>query len=151
MKLSPHFTLEELTISQYAARNGVDNTPSEAILANLRRLCADYLEPLRLAVASPIVISSGYRSPQVNKAVGGSGGSAHMYGLAADLTVPGMPVRKVCQQIVALRLPFDQIIDEFGAWVHIAIAPKNTKPRGHMLEARRSQSRGVIYTPTSFT
>lgn len=150
MNLSPHFTLAELTISQYAARNGVDNTPPEPIIANLQRLCADYLEPLRRAVNGPVVVSSGYRSPKVNKAVGGSGGSAHMYGLAADLIVPGMSVRKVCQQIVTLRLPFDQLIDEFGAWVHIAIAPKDSRPRGHKMEARRSQSGGVIYTPTSF-
>lgn len=150
MKLSPHFTLDELIVSQYAARNGVDNTPPDAIVTNLTRLCADFLEPIRAAVKGPVVVSSGYRSPNVNKAIGGAGGSAHMYGLAADIIVPGMAVRKVCQQIVALRLPFDQLIDEFGAWVHIAIAPKDSRPRNHRLEAKRGSNGGVLYTPVSF-
>lgn len=73
-----------------------------------------------------------------------------MFGLAADILVPGMPVREVCRRVVALQLPFDQLIDEFETWVHISISHRNTRPRGHMLEARRGKSKGVIYTNTSF-
>jgi zinc D-Ala-D-Ala carboxypeptidase len=150
MRLSPHFTLEEMTASQYATRTGIDNDPPTAVITNLERLCADVLEPLRRVVNAPIVISSGYRSPALNRAVGGSGGSAHMFGLAADLIVPEWTIRKVCQQFLLHRIQFDQLIDEFGRWVHVSLAPRDSKNRGHQLEARRSGARGVSYVPVSF-
>lgn len=151
MKLSAHFTLDELIASQYAARHGLDNMPSDAIVANLERLCADLLEPLRIAVGRPIVVSSGYRSPEVNRAIGGSSGSAHMLGLAADITVPGLSVQAVCKEIVKLKRPFDQIIDEYSAWVHVAIAAKNKKPRMQQLVARRFGNGGqTVYSTANF-
>lgn len=151
MKLSAHFTLDELVASQYAARHGIDNMPSDAIIGNLERLCADILEPLRVAVGRPIVVSSGYRSPEVNKAIGGSNGSAHMLGLAADITVPGLSVQAVCREIVKLKRPFDQVIDEYSSWVHVAIAAKDKKPRMQQLMARRyGQGGQTVYSIASF-
>jgi uncharacterized protein YcbK (DUF882 family) len=123
MKLTEHFTLEEMTVSEYAARNGLKNTPSETAVQNLKILCKNVLEPLRLIVQKPVIITSGYRSKKVNEAIGGSTTSQHMKGQAADFIVIGMTVEEVFT-IVAKQLPFDQLIQEFGKWVHVSYAGK---------------------------
>jgi zinc D-Ala-D-Ala carboxypeptidase len=128
MNLTRHFTLEELTLSQDAARYGIDNEPGTEEVAQLRRLCQMVLEPLRIALDRPIVVSSGYRCPEVNAMVGGAKRSHHVQGRAADITVPGITPLEVCQTIVALDLPFDQTIHEFGRWCHVSVAldPENS-------------------------
>ena len=134
MKLSENITLAELTHSQTADRLGLDNTPSPTVAVHLARL-AQGLELVRKLVSCPIVISSGYRSTLVNKAVGGSAKSQHVDGHAADITAPafGSP-RKLMAAIVAARLPYDQCILEYankgGGWVHISFTPS---PRGQAL------------------
>ncbi len=135
MKLSPNFELSELLHSQEAIRRGIDNTPTSTIVAELQRLAQLILQPLRDHVGRPIVISSGYRSPALNVAVGGARESAHMQGRAADITVPGMKPREVCLAIVELGLPFDQVISEGGAWCHVAIAGPGARPRREQLTA----------------
>lgn len=137
IRLSPSFTLDEFVTSQAATRRGLDNTPPAAAIDNLVRLCADVLQPLRDALARPVVVSSGYRSPAVNEAVGGATRppSAHMEGRAADIGVPGMSPLDVCRQVIARRLPFDQVIYE-GGWCHVSVAPAGTRPRGQVLTAR---------------
>lgn len=149
MNLSKHFTLYELTASQYAARKGLDNTPSRSVIANLERICTDYLEPLRAILKAPIMISSGYRSPAVNKGIGGSMGSAHMLGLAVDIVVPSMRVESVCFHAASLAIKFDQIIDEFGSWTHLAIPQKTINPRNQQFRARRVNG-VVVYSPVNF-
>lgn len=144
MNLSPHFTLDELTVSQTAARLGLSNAPPAAVVAELRRLAEAILQPLRNHLGRPIVVSSGYRSPAVNAAVGGALASAHMSGRAADITVPGLTPLEVCQRIRVLGLPFDQLIHEFGAWCHVAIAPPAATPRRELLTAIRGPV-GVYY------
>lgn len=136
-KLTSNFSLDELLVSQTAARLGLDNTPPPAVVEELTRLCRLILQPLRDAAQRPIVISSGYRSNKVNKAVGGAKFSAHLYGRAADLTIPGETPRATCQRIVDLKLPYDQVILEFDAWVHVAIAAPGAEPRLEQLTARR--------------
>lgn len=122
MKLSEHFTLAELTVSQEAARRGIDNTPSPDVVANLRRT-AELLEEVRALFGKPIIVTSGYRSTEVNRAVGGSGYSQHMVGQAADFSVPswGSPL-EVCRAIVAAtpEIQFHQLIWEYAAWCHIS-------------------------------
>lgn len=142
MKLSAHFTLEELTFSQTASRAGIDNSPSADVMANLKGL-ASFLEVIRQKINSPVVVSSGYRSPKLNKRVGGSSTSAHMAGRAADITAPsfGTP-RELAELIVALDLEFDQVILEFERWVHVAISEH---PRHQILTAKRTQSGVVCY------
>jgi hypothetical protein len=124
MKLTEHFTLEEFVVSQEAIRRGIDNTPDADTIDHLRAL-ASYLEDLRTMMGQPIVISSGYRCPALNAAVGGVGLSAHQTGYAADILVPGfgLPIT-VCRAIVSLDQPFDQVIHEYGAWAHISIDPQ---------------------------
>ena len=129
-RLSRHFTLDELIASQTAARHGIDNTPSPAVVRNLRRLAA-LLEKIRgLLGGTPILVGSGYRCRALNAAVGGAAASAHMAGLAADFTAPGYgTVLQVAQKIAASRLRYDQLIFEYGAWVHVGLAPGRRKAR----------------------
>ncbi len=132
MRLSKHFTLTELTRSTSAHRLGLDNSPTMHELANLMRLTA-VLEDVRHALSDrPILITSGFRSEAVNKAVGGSPSSAHRLGLAADFTCPdfGSPLM-VCQAIASSGIEFDQLIHEKGSWVHLGLS--QSAPRRQML------------------
>jgi hypothetical protein len=135
MKLSPNFTLEELTVSDYADRHGLDNTPGNDHLYNLQRLAA-FLETLRAVLGKPISINSAYRSPEVNAAIKGSKTSQHCHGTAADIKVSGMVPDQVVKRIIASTLPYDQVIREFsdpvrgGGWTHVSIPNvKDVKPR----------------------
>ena len=135
MKLSPNFSLEELTVSDYAARHELDNTPANEHLYNLKRLAA-FLESLRAVLGKPISINSAYRSPQVNAAIKGSKTSQHCHGTAADIRVAGMLPDQVVRRIIASTLPYDQVIREFsdpvrgGGWTHVSIANTvDAKPR----------------------
>lgn len=127
MNVTPHFTLEELMQSQTAARLGLDNTPPAEMIAALKRT-AQLLEEVRALLGKPILVSSGYRSPAVNRAVGGAVNSAHMLGCAADFSCPsfGSPL-DICRAIAGSDIAFDQLIHEFRAWVHIAWAPSPRK------------------------
>ncbi len=120
MNLSRNFTLAELTQSQTAARQGIDNTPGPAVLACLVRTAA-LLEQVRALVGGPVAVSSGYRSAALNRAVGGAANSAHVLGLAADITVPGISPRSLALLIRESGIEFDQLIVE-GTWVHIGLA-----------------------------
>jgi hypothetical protein len=128
--LSDHFSLEELILSQTAAREGIDNNPPADIVKNLRKL-ANTLEKIRSLLGNvPILVSSGYRSPKLNLAVGGSKNSAHMSGLAADFTAPSFgTVMQVARKISTSDIAFDQLIYEFGSWVHIGLASDSAEPR----------------------
>jgi len=121
MNLSEHFTLEELVLSQTAARENIDNTPSAAIVENLKVLAAG-LEKVRALVGHPIIVSSGYRCPALNRAVRGAVNSQHMDGAAADILCPGFGTPlQVCRAIEASPILFDQMIYEYG-WCHISFS-----------------------------
>lgn len=122
VNLTTHFTLDEFTISEMGARVGIDNTPSAEIRRNLRAT-AVCLEDIRHYLRDiPLLISSGYRCPDLNKLVGGAADSAHLAGCAADFISPrfGTPL-EICKFIHAgiASFPIDQLIWEFS-WVHIA-------------------------------
>lgn len=121
MNLSTNFTLEELTFSHTAVRKGISNVPSQEIIANLERVCFDLLEPLRAMFNAPIIISSGYRSVALNKAIGGAKNSQHIQGEAVDFTVKGMTVQEVYEVIKNSDLVYRQNIQEFSAWVHLSV------------------------------
>ena len=118
MNLSPHFTLAEMTRSSAAVRRGLDNRAPPAVADALARLCIHVLEPVR-AQFGMVQVTSGYRSPAVNRAIGGAKTSRHVFGEAADFTVPGVCNMVVCRWIM-LHLNYDQLIYEFGeaGWVH---------------------------------
>lgn len=128
MNLSPHFTLAEFTHSQTAARQGVDNTPHDVTLAALRATAAG-MEMVRAALGSrPITISSGYRSPTLNTLVRGSKRSQHILGEACDFTCSafGTP-EDIIRLLIASTVPYDQLIHEYGSWVHISFGPRNRR------------------------
>ena len=145
MNLSANFTLEELTRSEAAARNGWDNTPNEGEIENLKRLAA-LLQDVKAAVGGkPVLINSAYRSKQVNDAVGSKDSSQHRIGCAADLRVPGMTPRQVVEACIAANVPFDQIILEFDAWTHISVPnTPDAAPRGSKLIIDRQGTRQFV-------
>ena len=131
MNLSPHFTLEELTHSEVAARNGWDNSPKQEEIANLQRL-AYLLEKVKEAVGGkPVMINSAFRSKQVNDAVGSKDSSQHRIGCAADIRVPGMTPKQVVDACITASVLFDQIILEFDAWTHISVSTDPTLASRH--------------------
>lgn len=134
--LSEHFTLEELTFSQVATRLGIDNTPPAAALENLPRLCALLLEPARTILAVPLHVDSGFRCPELNARIGGSPASAHMFGRAADVIPIGLDLAAAFETLrLTADLPYDQIIFECAAWIHLAVAPEGAEPRREALTA----------------
>ena len=137
MMLSAHFSLEELTASEVAARAGIDNTPSAEVVRNLARL-AEGLELVRLALGNkPVHVTSGYRSARLNQMVGGSKNSMHIQGLAADILCPAFgPPLEVCRAIARSGIATDQIIHEFGKWTHVAFPRPGQIGRNELLTIR---------------
>ena len=133
MLISPHFTLDEMIVSQFAARDGLDNTPPPEARANLQLLCCA-LEQVRALFDAPIIVSSGYRSEQVNRVIGGASNSQHIQGLAADFTVIEVSPRETVRRISESAVPFDQLILEFDRWVHLSVT--RDTPRRQVLTIR---------------
>lgn len=143
-QLSENFWLNEFIRSQSATRAGIDNIPAEPEYYNLLYLCKYVLQPMRDHFG-PLFISSGYRSPELNKLIGGSKTSQHMKGQAADIDSPTR--NKEYFDYIRGNLPFDQLIWEFGTddlpnWVHVSYDV--SKNRGMILKAFRDDS-GVHY------
>jgi zinc D-Ala-D-Ala carboxypeptidase len=124
MRLSPHFTLAEMTVSDAARRLKLDNRPSGVHLQNLTAT-AHNMEKVRALLGNPVFVSSAYRAPKVNEAVGGVENSDHMLGWAVDFTCPsyGSPYL-VCARLADSDLEFDQVICEKRRWVHISFNPR---------------------------
>lgn len=126
-----YFTINELTKSATANRLKIDNTPSAQIQNNLEALVENVLDPLRQAWGQPIIVSSGYRCPALNKAVGGVANSQHKLGQAADIhTVSDTPAdnKKLYLLIQKLGLPVDQCINEYGYnWIHVSYSPRHRR------------------------
>tara|TARA_R110002126_G_C10209517_1_gene477849 strand:+ start:166 stop:606 length:441 start_codon:yes stop_codon:yes gene_type:complete len=129
MNLTPHFTLEELTITDHRE---LENTPNETELANLKRL-AEFLETVKTVLGGkPIMVNSAFRSKAVNDAVGSKDTSQHRIGCAADIRVPGLTPDEVVKAIIASGIGYDQVIREFDRWTHISI-PNAGAPRKQAL------------------
>jgi zinc D-Ala-D-Ala carboxypeptidase len=130
MKLSRNFSLQELTKSDTAIRKSIDNTPSDEILSNLTSLCNMVLQKVRDS-HGVVTVTSGYRSPELNKAIGGSTTSDHCKGCAADFEVPGLDNKQLAKWIID-NLTFKQLILEFyedgqpnSGWVHCSFEEGN--------------------------
>ena len=150
MKLSANFTLQEFTKSQTALRLGIDNTPEGEHLEAAKALFANVVQPVRDNFG-PTVINSGYRSPALNEAVGGSSKSQHCKGEAVDLECPGVPNAEVAQWIVD-NLDFDQVILEFytpgvpdSGWVHVSYRADGEN-RKSILTAMKEDGKTVYKT-----
>lgn len=146
MRLSEHFTLEEMTRSQLAARHGIDNTPNDMQLENLKTL-AKGMEHVRTKLDSlPIIISSGFRCEALNDLLGSKRTSKHIAGLACDWTCDRYShVRRVFEVLADSSIEFDQLILEYDSWIHIAFPVEGEDPRRQTLVIDREGTR--IYNP----
>jgi zinc D-Ala-D-Ala carboxypeptidase len=144
-QLSPHFKLSEMLNSGTGRAKGISNEPTPEVVANLRKLCNEALEPIR-AVAGPLKINSGFRADAINQAVGGSITSAHSYGLAADLNPVKGTWKELMDKVLAAKIPLDQVIFEH-TWVHVGLLhPKTLKQRGDKLSMFKVDGK-TVYEP----
>lgn len=149
MELSKNFTLNELIKSQEATRLGIDNTPNEEQIKNLKILCEKILQPLRDYYGMPLSISSGYRSATLCEAIGSSAKSQHTKGQAADFEIFGIPNKEIADFIVE-NFDYDQCILEFwnenepnSGWVHCSYSLNAN--RKQYLKAEKLNGR-IVYT-----
>ena len=150
MQLSKSFTLNELTKSQEALRLNIDNTPNEEQILNLKILCEKILQPIRDFYGMPVSVSSGYRSPELCKAIGSSSTSQHTRGEAADFEIFSIANKALAEFIVS-NLDFDQCILEFwnenepnSGWVHCSYSKEGN--RRQYLKAQKVNAK-IIYSP----
>lgn len=132
MKLTQHFTLEEMTHSDYADAHRLSNNANYIVQRNLIMLCTLILEPLRTAVGEPIIINSGYRSVAVNEGVGGVKTSHHLQGLAADINFKNEAQLKQMLAILKENTHLDLALVEHSkssSWLHVQLPLKNHIPR----------------------
>ena len=150
MKLTENFSLHEMTKSETALRHGLDNSPGEQEIENLRRLCEHVLQPIRDAYGRGVKVNSGFRHPDVNAAVGGSRTSDHTRGMAADIEIPGVANYDLAKYIEDY-FDYTQLILEFytpgipdSGWVHVSYDPNNLKKQS--LTAMRENGK-TVYKP----
>jgi hypothetical protein len=151
MKLSKNLSLAEVTKSTTAKRLNIDNTPDEWVTENLKQVAINVFQPLRDAFGCPIYVSSGYRSADLNSAIGGSRRSQHVEGRALDLDadVYGNCTNSQIFNYIRENLEFDQLIWEFGDqdnpdWVHVSFVYGGVN-RGRCLKAVRDDKGQVEY------
>ena len=146
MRLSKNFTLSEITKSNTAKRLGIENAPDKEHLKNMQVLIRDLIQPMRDALG-PIRISSGYRNPQLNRAIGGSTKSQHCKGEALDLQFwknGEMCNKEIYDWVLKEGIEFDQMINEFDfAWIHISLKDNNN--RKQVLEAYKDKDGDTAY------
>ena len=147
MKLSKNLSLSEVTKSITAKRSGIDNTPDEWVTENLRQVALNIFQPVREHFKCPIFVSSGYRSAELNKAIGGSKRSQHVEGRAFDLDadVFGRVSNSSIFNYIRENLQFDQLIWEFGDednpdWVHVSYVSPDEN-RGRCLKAYKENGK----------
>ncbi len=143
-RISPHFQLEEFTRSKTANEKGIKNVPDLEQVQNITALCKTILEPVRKHFGKAVYITSGYRSPELNKAIGGSIYSQHIKGEAADFVVKDIPVHKVFDYIIHESIPFDQCIHEKKSsteWIHIS----HKRNRREKLLANPDETGKMVY------
>lgn len=133
MRLTTHFTLEEFIRSATASRLNIINLPNREQIENLVALCRNVLRPIREAYGKPIIVTSGYRCPELNKAVGGVSTSEYMQGMAADIRsvsdtrADNMALWKICKEVLQTR-QFGQLINEHNYdWIHISYNEHNNR------------------------
>lgn len=148
MKLSEHFSLEEMTKSQTALRRNLPNTPSEAHTEALVLLCENVLEPVRERFGIPFTPSSGYRSAELCVAIGSSVASQHAKGEAADFEVPSISNLELCTWIIN-NLDFDQLILECytggnTGWVHCSYKPEGNRKEVLTYDKENGYRKGLL-------
>ena len=150
MNLTKNFTLEEMIKSETALRHGMDNTPGENEIGNLKLLCEKVLQPVRDHFGKGVKVNSGFRHPDVNSKVGGSRTSDHTRGQASDIEIPGVPNAELAEWIKD-NLEFRQLILEFytpgvpdSGWVHVSYVAEDNKKE--VLTATKKDGK-TVYLP----
>lgn len=150
MNLAPNFTLQEMLKSELGSRLNIPNEPTQEQIDNLTQLAQKVLQPVRDAFKRGVKVNSGFRSVELNKAVGGSPTSDHTKGMAADIEIPSVSNHTVAKWIQD-NLNFTQVILEFympgvpdSGWVHVSYDPKNLKKQA--LTATRRNGK-TVYLP----
>jgi hypothetical protein len=153
MQLSTNLSLAEVTRSETAKRRGISNMPTPEHIENFKKLAVNIFQPIREHFGKPILISSGYRSAELNKAIGGSLSSQHCSGEAIDIDMDGTDItNKQIFDYIKDNLNFDQMIWEFGTdanpdWVHVSFA-SNRSQRKQILVAKKVNGK-TTYIPYS--
>jgi hypothetical protein len=149
-QLTRNFSLHELTKSETAVRNGMDNSPDQTAISNLQVLAVHVLQPVRDHFAKGVHINSGFRHPDVNAKVGGSRTSDHCRGMAADMEIPGVANADLANWVKD-NLEFTQLILEFytpgipdSGWVHVSYDPNNLKKQ---VMTATKQNGKTVYLP----
>ena len=150
MNLTKNFTLEEMIKSETALRHGMDNTPGENEIGNLKLLCEKVLQPVRDHFGKGVKVNSGFRHPDVNAKVGGSRTSDHTRRQASDIEIPGVPNAELAEWIKD-NLEFRQLILEFytpgvpdSGWVHVSYVAEDNKKE--VLTATKKDGK-TVYLP----
>lgn len=146
--ISKHITMKEATRSEYAEAHGIINIPAVAAIKNMQHLAQTVFEPMRAYFNTPIRINSFYRSPALNKAIGGAPTSQHVSGNAMDISATAGMSNKQLFEYIRLNLPYDQLIWEGGserepAWVHVSLT--QGKNRRQLLRASRNSAGKMMY------
>jgi zinc D-Ala-D-Ala carboxypeptidase len=150
MQLTKHFSLKEFTKSQTADRKGIDNTPPQDIIPKLSFLATQILEPLREKIEKPIIITSGYRSPQLSLAIGSSQKSQHCKGEAVDIEAIGMSTLNLAEMIIN-HFEFDQVIlecykkgDMNSGWVHVSLKSGDNRKEVLTYTKEKGYEKGLV-------
>ncbi len=150
MQLTKHFSLKEFTKSQTADRKGLDNTPPQDIIPKLSFLATQILEPLRERIQKPIIITSGYRSPQLSLAIGSSQLSQHCKGEAIDIEALGMSTLNLAEMIIN-HFEFDQVIlecykkgDMNSGWVHVSLKSGDNRKEVLTYTKEKGYEKGLV-------
>jgi hypothetical protein len=150
MQLTKHFSLKEFTKSQTADRKGLDNTPPQDIIPKLSFLATQILEPLRERIQKPIIITSGYRSPELSLAIGSSQLSQHCKGEAVDIEALGMSTLNLAEMIIN-HFEFDQVIlecykkgDMNSGWVHVSLKSGDNRKEVLTYTKEKGYEKGLV-------
>lgn len=122
-----NFKISELIKSDTAIKNNINNMPDINSLDNLLDLIFYCLQPIRDKIKKPMIITSGFRSIEVNKLTGGTNNSQHLKGQAADFIINGMPPTQIIEKIKTCNIDFDQLINEYDKWVHVSYNKNNNR------------------------
>lgn len=118
MKLN--FKMSELIYSNESIKKNINNMPDVDSMDNMLELIFNVLQPIRNAIKKPMIITSGYRCPKLNKIVGGKANSQHLKGQAADFVIKGLEPAQIVEIIKNMEIEYDQLINEYDSWVHIS-------------------------------
>jgi zinc D-Ala-D-Ala carboxypeptidase len=150
MQLTKHFSLREFTKSQTAERLGIDNTPPQDIIPKLSFLATQILEPLRERIQKPIIITSGFRTPDLSKAIVSSENSQHCKGEAVDIEAIGMSTLNLAEMIIN-HFEFDQVIlecykqgDMNSGWVHCSLKSGDNRKQVLTYTKDKGYAKGLV-------